>query len=285
MVESCLQREIGTTGLRVPPLGFGAFKIGRNEGIKYPTGYELPDLPAVRELLQGILNLGCRYIDTAPAYGVSEERLGCLLPDLLATLTDRDAVDRTAVDHAAAPLAPCVISTKVGETFENGQSTYDYSRAAVLKSLERSRQRLQRDVLDLVFIHSHGADLEILQQTDVAAVLQAQREQGRIRAIGFSGKTPEGTAAALDWADAVMVEYHSADTSHAAVMDTAAERGTAVIVKKGLASGRLPAAAAIRFVLSHPAVTSLVVGGLSLTNFRTNWHTAMSCTNSDRDCG
>ena len=235
--------ELGQTGLRLPALGFGAFKIGRNQGIKYPTAYDLPTETKVRQLLDGVLAAGLNLIDTAPAYGLSEERLGRAL---------------------AGRRDQFVLSTKVGETFTDGVSTYDYSTPAVRASLERSLQRLQTDVLDLVFIHSNGNDLAIQHETDVVPLLQEYRSRGRIRAIGLSGKTVPGAQAALDWADVLMVEYHLEDTSHDAVMRTAAERGIGVVVKKALASGKLPAAEALRFVMAHPAVTSAVVGGLSL---------------------
>ncbi|MBI1347457.1 aldo/keto reductase [bacterium] len=254
MTSSPPLRQIGQTGLWIPPLGFGAFKIGRNQGIKYATPYELPEMSAVGALLQGIMQLGCHYIDTAPAYGLSEERIGTF--------------------HNEYP-AGMVLSTKVGETFINGQSTYDFSRTAVEASLQRSRERLQRDVLDLVLIHAHARDCEILQQTDVVSVLREWRDLGRIRAIGLSGKTPAAAQLALEWCDALMVEYHLQDQSHAEVIRQAAERGVCVLVKKGLASGSLSASEAIRFVLSNPHVTSLVVGGLSLGHFTENWHTAL----------
>lgn len=247
-------RSVGQTGVQLPPLGFGAFKIGRNQGIKYPTPYDLPAMETVRELMEGIRAIGCHYFDTAPAYGLSEARLGALLP----------ASDPTLV-----------ISTKVGETFSDGRSTYDFSRAALERSLHQSHERLQRDVLDLVFIHAHGDDVALLRDTDVVAVLREARDRGTIRAIGLSGKTPAAALSALDWSDALMVEYHLHDESHAAVLEQAHNKGVAVVVKKALASGTLPAADALQFVLSNPAVASVVVGGLSLQNFHANWNTAL----------
>ena len=76
--------------------------------------------------------------------------------------------------------------------------------------------------------------------------------------------------AALEWADALMVEYHLNDRTHEAVIAEAAARGIGVVVKKGLASGTLAAEASIAFVLANPGVTSLVVGALSLDHFRAN---------------
>lgn len=250
-------RPLGRTGLAVPPLGFGAFKIGRNQGIKYPTGYELPDDAAVSRLLNGVLDLGCTLIDTAPAYGLSEERIG------------------RAIGHRRSEF---VLSTKVGETFMDGVSHYDFSRAGVEQSLQRSRDRLHTDVLDVVFIHSNGDDLAILHDTDIVSVLREWRDRGAIRAIGLSGKTVAGARAALSWADAMMVEYHLDDRSHAGVIAEAAALGIGVFVKKGLASGRLPPADAIRFIVETPGVTSLIVGGLNRDHFAANWQTAVEAT-------
>lgn len=234
----------------MPPMsaiGFGAFKIGRNEGIKYPEGYALPTDAQAEALLNGVLDLGITYVDTAPAYGVSEERIGRFL---------------------APRRDEFMVSTKVGETFENGRSTYDFSEPAVRASIDRSRRRLGRDVLDLVLVHAPRNDVEILQQTQVVATLMELRDRGIVRHIGFSGHTEPAFAAALDWADAIMVEYHEKDATLGPVMSKAAARGVTVIVKKGLASGTLNARSAAQFVFRHPAVRSLVVGSLSLSHLR-----------------
>ena len=66
-------RPLGKTRLQVGPIGFGAFKIGRNAKIKYPSAYDLPDEAGVARLLDGLVELGIRHFDTAPAYGLSEE--------------------------------------------------------------------------------------------------------------------------------------------------------------------------------------------------------------------
>jgi aryl-alcohol dehydrogenase-like predicted oxidoreductase len=242
-------RVIGRTGLSVTPIGFGAFKIGRNVGSKYESAYELPSEDEAAALLNGVLDLGINYIDTAPAYGLSEERIGAALAQR------RDEF---------------VISTKVGERFVGGASTFDFSRAAIEESIGRSRKRLRTDVLDIVFIHSDGRDLEILSATDAVATLVDLRERGVIRAVGFSGKTVEGAIAASAVCDALMVEYHMEDTSHAELLRDWAHRGIGVVVKKGLASGRLRAEDAIPFVLQVPAVASMVIGGLNLEHIRAN---------------
>ena len=162
----------------VSPIGFGAFKIGRNQGTKYPQPFDLPDAEAVDALLNAALDLGVNYIDTAPAYGLSEERIG------------------RAVSHRRSEF---VLSTKVGESFIDGCSEYRFDDRAVRESIEQSLQRLRTDVLDVVFIHSQGDDMAIMQETDVVATLQSLRDSGSTRAIGLSGKTLEGARAALAW--------------------------------------------------------------------------------------
>jgi aryl-alcohol dehydrogenase-like predicted oxidoreductase len=106
--------------------------------------------------------------------------------------------------------------------------------------------------------------------------LQELRKRGEARAIGFSGKTVQGAAAALDWADAIMVEYHLEDRSQEKVIGEAGRRGVGVIIKKGLASGRLNPNDAIRFVLGNPDVTSMLIGGLKLDHIRDNIQAADS---------
>ena len=262
MERSIPTRSIGKSNVLVPPLGFGAFKIGRNQGVKYPQPYDLPDELSVARLLNSVLDLGCTLIDTAPAYGLSEERIG-------------KAIGRRRSDY--------VLSTKVGETFTDGKSVYDFSSAGVTSSLERSLRNLRTDVLDVVFIHSNGDDRQILEQTDTVPILLDFQTRGLIRAIGLSGKTVEGAQLALGWADVLMVEYHLQDKSHEQLIAQASEKNVGVFVKKGLASGKLAPDKSIQFVLGNPGVTGLIVGGLNVDHFQENWETAIDCRNNEID--
>lgn len=244
-----LKRPLGKTGLQLGPIGFGAFKIGRNAKIKYPRPYDLPSDEEVASLLDGLLDLGVDHFDTAPAYGISEQRLGNWF-------RHRDV--------------PVVVSTKVGELFEDGDSRYVFDEASIRASVANSLRLLHRDVLDMVLIHTPHDDVKVLKETPVVETLQSLKDAGDIRAIGLSGKTPAAAAMALDWADLLMVEFNAEDASHAAVIEQAARRGVGVLVKKGLASGHLTADQAIPFVLNHSGVTSLVVGGLNLKHMSDN---------------
>ena len=69
-------RSLGQTGLALSTVGYGAFKIGRNQKIKYAQPFDLPTDDEADRLLNAVLDLGVTYIDTAPAYGLSERRIG-----------------------------------------------------------------------------------------------------------------------------------------------------------------------------------------------------------------
>jgi aryl-alcohol dehydrogenase-like predicted oxidoreductase len=242
------RRPLGRTGLSASPISFGAFKIGRNEKIKYAQGYALPSDTETERLLNGVLDLGINLIDTAPAYGTSEERMGKLISH-----RNRDFI----------------VSTKVGEIFENGGSTYDFSRDSVVASVHRSLRRLRRDALDFVFVHANDDDL-VLKRTDVAQTLTHLRAEGVIRFIGHSGKTVAGARLAMQWADALMIEYHPRDASHEPVLREAGDKGVAVFIKKPLASGAIPPNEALPFILRSPHLGTIVVGGLNLDHLKQN---------------
>lgn len=243
-----VHRPLGRTGLSTAPVAFGAFKIGRNQKIKYARAYDLPSDADTDRLLNAVLDMGINLIDTAPAYGTSEQRIGQF------------------IGHRRKEY---ILSSKAGETFENGASTYDFSRQAIIHSVHRSLKRLRTEVLDLVFLHSND-DAHVLNQTDAAATLQSLKEQGLVRFIGLSGKTLEGARQAMQWADALMLEFHPADSSLQPAMDEAAVRGVAVLVKKPLASGQIPSKQAIPFILGNSAVSTLVIGSLNADHLREN---------------
>ncbi|MCH2161326.1 MAG: aldo/keto reductase [Phycisphaerales bacterium] len=256
-----MDRTLGRTGLRISPIAFGAFKIGRNLKTKYAESYDLPDDHATEVLLNGVLDAGVNLIDTAPAYGSSEVRIG------------------THLSHRRDEYTLC---TKVGETFEGNASTHRFDEASVDLSITQSLRNLRTDRIDLVQVHSDGSDMDILNSGDPLRALQKRRDQGDIRFMGFSGKTPEGNLRAVQGGqfDVVMVEYHPLDTSQFQVIEAAAIAGVGVLVKKGLASGRLAPTEAIPFCLTPPGVGSMVVGTLDLGHLKDNLLIAQNATST-----
>ncbi|UVE17284.1 aldo/keto reductase [Pseudomonas sp. LS44] len=255
-----LHRQLGDTGLRVSPLGLGTVKLGRDQGVKYPNGFSIPDDFSARQLLQLARELGINLLDTAPAYGSSEERLGPLL---------------------RCQRQDWVIVSKVGEEFDNGLSHFDFSAAHTRRSLERSLQRLETDFIDLLLVHSDGNDLAILQDGEVYATLAALKQEGKIRAFGFSGKTVEGGIQALQHGDCAMVTFNLSEQAERPVLDYAAAHGKGVLIKKALASGHVclapdvdPVRASFELIFGHPGVHAAIVGTINPLHLTHNVATA-----------
>lgn len=247
------QRRFASTGKSVSVLGLGTVKFGRNQGVKYPADFKLPTDAEISSLLDLCRERGINFLDTAPAYGTSEERLGALL---------------------GARRKDFFICTKTGEEFDNGKSAYIFTAEHTRMSVSRSLARLKTNYLDCVLVHSSKNDLEVVTQTPVLETLQQLKQEGRILSYGVSVYSPEAGKKAVDLADAVMVTYNKADKALKSVISYAHEHGKAVLVKKGLASGRVNTLGSleqnIRFILETPGVTSLVFGSLSAANIISN---------------
>ncbi len=241
-------REIAKTGVRVSPLGLGTVKLGRDQGVKYPGQFTIPDDKQAARLLARARELGINLLDTAPAYGNSEQRLGALLQ---------------------GQRQDWVICTKVGEEFEQGKSVYDFTTAHLGLSIDRSLIRLRTDYLDLVLVHSNGDDKHIIQHYGILEQLAELKKSGKIRAFGMSTKTVDGGILAASQSDCVMVTYNLDHQSETAVLDYCAEHGVGVLIKKALGSGHLredlddPVLANMRFIYQHPAVSSIVLGTIN----------------------
>lgn len=255
-----LHRPFGDLGFAVSPLGLGTVKLGRDQGVKYPSGFRIPDDDEARRLLKMARDLGLNLLDTAPAYGASESRLGPLL---------------------RGQRHDWVIVSKVGEEFENGQSHHDFSAVHTRRSVERSLQRLETDFIDLVLVHSDGNDMAILQRQEVYQTLAALKQEGKIRGYGFSGKTVEGGLLALEQGDCAMVTYNLNEQDEKPVLDYAVAHHKGILIKKALASGHAcqapgvdPVRASFELVFAHPGVASAIVGTIDPLHLTHNVATA-----------
>jgi aryl-alcohol dehydrogenase-like predicted oxidoreductase len=245
------KRALGQSGIIVSCLGLGTVKFGRNQEVKYPTSFPLPSDDMILNLLNQAEALGINFLDTAPAYGISEQRIGRLL-------TRRQ---------------DWVICTKVGEEFVAGKSFFDFSGSHIKNSVERSLRNLKTDYLDLVLVHSDGNDTEIIDSTDCLETLTILKEAGVIRAIGMSIKSVEGGVKAAELTDAVMVTYNPNDTAGAEVIDYASKRNKGVIIKKALNSGHGCEGGVrknIDFSLNHNGVSSIVFGTINADHLASN---------------
>lgn len=242
------QRQLGCTDLNLSVLGLGTVKLGRDQQVKYPNDFKIPDDKAVKELFAVCQDLGINFIDTAPAYGSSEERLGKLLPN----------------------KNDWMIMTKVGEAFENGESSFDFSADATRKSIEKSLRRLGRDHVDMVLVHSDGNDMNIINNEGALEELSIMKQQGLIRSYGMSTKTTEGGLWVVENCDLVMATCNTTDDHDLPVITRASELNKGVVVKKGLQSGHADKSAggggidaAFNHVFNQQGVTSMIVGTIN----------------------
>tara|TARA_R110002096_G_scaffold182022_10_gene359798 strand:+ start:3367 stop:4158 length:792 start_codon:yes stop_codon:yes gene_type:complete len=262
-----IRRNIHSTDIAVSSLGLGTVKFGRNQQVKYPSSFDLPEDNEILSLLDLAQELGINFLDTAPAYGTSEERIGQLLGER------RD-------DWA--------IMSKAGEEFVNGESHYDFSKAAITASVERTLSRLRTDRIESLLIHSDGNDLEILDHSDAVATLFQLKEAGKVRSIGISTKTVAGGQRAIEIGlDSVMVMYNPWEQEEEPVLDTAVQSGTTIFIKKALGSGWFgdeededPVETAFRFIFKKQSASSVIVGTLNPGHLRQN-ATAMARIESD----
>lgn len=244
------KRELGNTGIEMSVLGLGTVKFGRNAGVKYPSGFEIPDEEFLAGFLAEARDLGINALDTAPAYGRSEERLGRLLKG------QRES---------------WVIVGKAGEEFEGGVSSYIFTPDHFERSLERSLERLQTDYLDVFLIHSDGSDLAILENDKLIAKLRSFKDQRLVKAIGMSSKTVDGGIKTLELMDCVMASYNPDYTDELPVLEYAQAHNKGVILKKVLSSGHsADPSAALNFALNAPGVTSAIVGTITPSHLRAN---------------
>jgi len=147
------KRRLGKTDMDVSVLGFGGSEIG----------YEKASPETVAKLLNSALDAGLNVIDTAECYYNSEELIG-------QTVSER--------------RKEFYLFTKCGHPHGFGEHA-DWSKDSILKSIERSLDRLKTDRLDLVQLHS-CSDTE-LRKGEAIDALQTARERGYTRYIGYSG--------------------------------------------------------------------------------------------------
>lgn len=165
------QRQLGRSGLSVPPLAFGGNVFGWTVG----------DTDAF-SLLDAMVDAGLTFIDTADVYsrwapgnrgGESEVIIG----KWLAKSGKRDKV---------------TIATKVG--MEMGPGAQGLAPAYIARAVEDSLARLQTDHIDLYQSHRDDPNTPL---TDTLAAYGKLRDQGKIRAIGASNYTAARLSEAL----------------------------------------------------------------------------------------
>ncbi|MCX6050735.1 MAG: aldo/keto reductase [Chloroflexi bacterium] len=204
-------RTLGRTLLPISEVSLGGAYLMGSDPDQYAEN--------TRQVVQCAAELGINYIDTAPLYGQSEILLG----EALAQVTGK-----------------FYIATKVGYD----PVDFDYRCDSVLRSLERSLQRLRIDKLTVAQIHEvNVAGWErIMEPGGTLEGLRAAQEQGLCDFIGITGRAIPLLArlAATGEFDTVLVyhDYHPGTQLAAEeVLPAAAAQNMGVVIGTPLAGG------------------------------------------------
>src|SRR5256886_13201721 len=146
MTATLPTRMIGRNGPSLTALGLGAAPLGN-------LYREVAERDA-RDTLDTALELGIRYLDTAPYYGfgLSERRVGDAV---------RGQTDIVVSTKTGRLLQPTPDADTAGE--RHGfvspmpfEPEYDYSHDGILRSHEHSLQRLGLARIDILLVHDIG---------------------------------------------------------------------------------------------------------------------------------
>ncbi|MFJ8466040.1 aldo/keto reductase [Streptomyces swartbergensis] len=284
-------------------IGLGLAAVGRPGYINLGRDEDLGDDRSVEtlrnrthELLDAAYAQGVRYFDAARSYGRSEE----FLADWLNTRPGLDDI---------------VVGSKWGYTYTADWSTDAETHEVkdhTLPTYERQRAEtdaLLGDRLDLYQIHSVTPDSPALTDKELHAKLAEAAAEGLT--IGFSTSGP-AQADAIRAALAVTVDgeplfrtvqstYNALETSAAPALAEAHDAGLTVIVKEGMANGRLAGphapdvlkeiaeeaglgcdAVALAVILRQPWAGVVLSGAATTTQLASNLHAAVVDLDDDQ---
>ena len=159
-------RTLGRTGIKVSPYALGA--------LMFATSVGNPDPDDSIRIIHKALDAGINLVDTADAYGDSEEVVGRALKGR------RDNV---------------VLTTKFSRPMGDDPNQQGTSRRWIITAVENSLRRLQTDHIDVYQIHRPDPD------TDIEETLSALTDLirgGKVRAIG-SSTTPASNIVEAQW--------------------------------------------------------------------------------------
>ena len=165
-----LQREFGTTGLRVSAVGLGC----NNFGMRL-------DREATRKDVHAALDAGITLFDTADIYG------------------DRGDSERLLGEALGARRKDIVLVTKFGLPMDGSGRRQGGSRRYVRQAIEASLQRLKTDWIDVYYFHRPDPDTPI---EETLRALDDLVRQGKVRHIGCSNFSGAQVRAAQDTARA-----------------------------------------------------------------------------------
>jgi L-galactose dehydrogenase len=154
-----LHRPLGNTGLKVSAVGLGGVAFGDMYGTMGPG--------VADACVRKAIDLGINLINTSPFYG--QTRSESVLGDIL----------------SSGLREKILLSSKAGR---NTLTDFDFTPAAMERSVDASLKRLRTDYLDILIAHDieFANDFEAIF-SETAEVLHKLKKAGKCRLIGMSG--------------------------------------------------------------------------------------------------
>jgi aryl-alcohol dehydrogenase-like predicted oxidoreductase len=268
-------RQLGRTGVNVTTLGFGAMEL---RGA--PRGPEITDAEA-EKILNGVLDAGINFIDTSIDYGRSEELIGRFIA-------------HRRKEYFLASKCGCVVGGAQGE--------HVHTAANIRRGVENSLRLLNTDRLDLVQFHRSLTKREFEEEGALQEAIKL-KEEGKVRFLGVSGTLPNLVEqVGMGVFDAFQIPYSALQREHEDVIAYAAKAGAGTIIRGGVARGAptdwqrtyymVPGTTlkdrweqarldelldgstriefTLRFTLSHPGLSTTIVGTRNLEHLQEN---------------
>ncbi len=160
-----------------------------------------------------------------------------------------------------------------------------FTRENIVNGIEQSLRRLKTDYLDLIQFHQ-SPSLDELRAEDAIGVLKEFQDLGKVRFIGSSSILPNIVDHIdLGVFDVLQVPYSALEREHEEVITAAHAAGIGVVVRGGVAKGDLGkenvwrrydeanleeladgatrAEFMLRFTISHPGMSTTIVGTMN----------------------
>jgi len=210
-----IKKTLGQTNLEVTQLGYGSM------GLRGPRtwGIRVVSEEDADRFLNSVLDAGINFVDTAPDYGISEERIG---------------------RYISSRRSEFYLATKCGCAYTQHEDHIEinhvWKKEVIQRNIETSLQRLGTDHVDV--LQFHGGDAETLQREGLIELLMGFRDQSIIRFIGVSSSLPHLPALIdLDVFDTFQIPYSCLAPEHHDWITKAAETGAGIIIRGGIAHG------------------------------------------------
>lgn len=206
-------RTFGRTGREISEIGFGAWAIGGTWG-------EVPEEDA-RGALHAALDAGMTFIDTADVYGDGRSER------IIAEVLKERSGERPYV------------ATKAGRRL-NPHVTEGFTKENLTGFVDRSRDNLQMETLDLVQLHCPPT--EVFYRPEVFEIMEGLVSDGKIKGYGVSVEKVEEALKAIEYPGVLSVQiiYNIFRQRPAELFFREAKaRNIAIIARVPLASGLL----------------------------------------------